>query len=129
MRERGFVERLNESHESHMKRLSDTHREKVALLDRQFLQQKQQLMRAREAALWEMEERQLHKRGTSLPRPHQMSRQVRDELKHFLLAELLKCAFRILDPVQVVTSSGKGGGSQLWEDMKVSKLLGVPDLN
>merc|ERR1719394_1187452 len=55
LRERGFVERLNESHESHMKRLSDTHREKVALLDRQFLQQKQQLMRAREAALWEME--------------------------------------------------------------------------
>ena len=53
------MERLNESHESHMKRLSDTHREKVALLDRQFLQQKQQLMRAREAALWEMEERQL----------------------------------------------------------------------
>merc|ERR1719273_1763530 len=46
LRERGFVERLNESHESHMKRLSDTHREKVALLDRQFLQQKQQLMRA-----------------------------------------------------------------------------------
>ena len=44
LRERGFVERLNESHESHMKRLSDTHREKVALLDRQFLQQKQQLM-------------------------------------------------------------------------------------
>ena len=69
LRERGFVERLNESHESHMKRLSDTHREKVALLDRQFLQQKQQLMRAREAALWEMEERQLHERGTSLPRP------------------------------------------------------------
>merc|ERR1719361_2744283 len=34
LRERGFVERLNESHESHMKRLSDTHREKVALLDR-----------------------------------------------------------------------------------------------
>ena len=76
-----------------------------------------------------MEERQLHKRGTSLPRPHQMSRQVRDELKHFLLAELLKCAFRILDPVQVVKSPGKGGGSQLLEDMKVSKLLGVPDLN
>ena len=72
MRERGFVERLNESHESHMKRLSDTHREKVALLDRQFLQQKQQLMRAREAALWEMEERQLHER-------HQLAkRQLKD---------------------------------------------------
>ena len=61
--------------------------------------------------------------------PHQISHQVRDELKHLLLAELLKCAFRILDPVQVVKSPGKGGGSQLWEDMKVPKLLGVPDLN
>jgi len=71
-RERGFVERLNESHESHMKRLSDTHREKIALLDRQFLQQKQQLMRAREAALWEMEERHLHER-------HQLAkRQLKD---------------------------------------------------
>merc|ERR1719394_59641 len=71
-RERCFVERLNETHENHMKRLSDTHREKVALLDRQFLQQKQQLMRAREAALWEMEERQLHER-------HQLAkRQLKD---------------------------------------------------
>ena len=31
-RERGFVERLNETHENHMKRLTDTHREKIALL-------------------------------------------------------------------------------------------------
>jgi len=71
-RERCFVERLNETHENHMKRLGDTHREKIALLDRQFLQQKQQLMRAREAALWEMEERQLHER-------HQLAkRQLKD---------------------------------------------------
>ena len=92
-RERCFVERLNETHENHMKRLADTHREKIALLgeimiltdkllflccsnccclDRQFLQQKQQLMRAREAALWEMEERQLHER-------HQLAkRQLKD---------------------------------------------------
>merc|ERR1719342_61262 len=71
-REKSFVERLSESHESHMKRLSDTHREKIALLDRQFLQQKQQLMRAREAALWEMEERQLHER------PQLAKRQLKD---------------------------------------------------
>merc|ERR1712227_776069 len=71
-REKSFVDRLNESHESHMKRLNDTHKEKMALLDRQFLQQKQQLMRAREAALWEMEERQLHER-------HQLAkRQLKD---------------------------------------------------
>ena len=31
-RERCFQERLHESHETHMKRLSDTHREKIALL-------------------------------------------------------------------------------------------------
>ena len=49
-RERGFVERLNESHETAMKRLADSHRERIALLDRQFLQQKQQLMRAREVS-------------------------------------------------------------------------------
>jgi len=42
------------------------------LLDRQFLQQKQQLLRAREAAIWEMEERQLHER-------HQLAkRQLKD---------------------------------------------------
>lgn len=64
--------KLNDSHKSALCRLSDTHREKIALLDRQFLQQKQQLMRAREAAVWEMEERQLHER-------HQLAkRQLKD---------------------------------------------------
>jgi hypothetical protein len=36
--------KLNDSHESSLRRLNDTHREKIALLDRQFLQQKQQLV-------------------------------------------------------------------------------------
>ena len=51
-REQLFLAKLNDTHEASLKRLSDTHREKIALLDRQFLQQKQQLMRAREAAIW-----------------------------------------------------------------------------
>ena len=51
---------MSDTHENQLRRLSDSHREKIALLDRQFLQQKQQLMRQREAAIWEMEERQLH---------------------------------------------------------------------
>lgn len=64
--------KLNDSHETSLRRLSDTHKEKIALLDRQFLQQKQQLMRAREAAIWEMEERQLHEK-------HQLAkRQLKD---------------------------------------------------
>ena len=64
--------KLNDTLESSLRRLNDTHREKIALLDRQFLQQKQQCMRAREAAIWEMEERQLHER-------HQLAkRQLKD---------------------------------------------------
>ncbi|XP_030752127.1 serine/threonine-protein kinase 10 isoform X2 [Sitophilus oryzae] len=71
-RERTFLERLNENHESSLRRLSDSHREKLALMERQFLQQKQQLTRTREAALWEIEERHIHEK-------HQlMKRQIKD---------------------------------------------------
>ncbi|CAL1268100.1 unnamed protein product [Larinioides sclopetarius] len=71
-RERQFIERLNENHDMQMKRLADTHKEKIALLERQFLQQKQQLLRAREAAIWELEERHLHEK-------HQLAkRQLKD---------------------------------------------------
>lgn len=71
-RERAFLERLNENHDLQIKRLSDSHREKIALLERQFLQQKQQLLRAREAAIWELEERHLHEK-------HQLAkRQLKD---------------------------------------------------
>ena len=51
-REQLFVTKLNDTHETSLKRLSDTHKEKIALLDRQFLQQKQQLLRAREVNLF-----------------------------------------------------------------------------
>lgn len=54
-RECDFIRTLNDSHDMSMKRLSESHREKIALLERQFLQQKQQLLRAREAAIWEAE--------------------------------------------------------------------------
>lgn len=67
-REKLFLEKLNESHEMSLRRLSDSHREKIALMERQFLQQKQQLMRAREAAIWELEERQIHERQQLLKR-------------------------------------------------------------
>lgn len=71
-KERAFLEKLNDNHETSLKRLTDSHREKIALLERQFLAQKQQLMRAREAAIWELEERQMHEK-------HQLSkRQLKD---------------------------------------------------
>ncbi|XP_031349016.1 serine/threonine-protein kinase 10 isoform X4 [Photinus pyralis] len=61
-REKSFLEQLNDNHESSLHRLSDSHREKIALMERQFLQQKQQLTRTREAALWEIEEKQIHEK-------------------------------------------------------------------
>ncbi|XP_074114378.1 sterile20-like kinase isoform X2 [Cotesia typhae] len=61
-REKIYVEKLHENHDSTLRRLSDSHREKIALMERQFLQQKQQLMRARESAIWELEERQIHEK-------------------------------------------------------------------
>lgn len=67
-REKLFLEKLNESHEMSLRRLSDGYREKIALMERQFLQQKQQLMRAREAAIWEQEERQIHEKQQLLKR-------------------------------------------------------------
>ncbi|XP_054013062.1 serine/threonine-protein kinase 10 isoform X2 [Hylaeus anthracinus] len=61
-KEKLFLDGLNESHEVALRRLSDSHREKIALMERQFLQQKQQLMRGREAAIWEQEERHIHEK-------------------------------------------------------------------
>lgn len=61
-RERQFMENQQERMEKHMKSIADSHRSKVALLESQFLQQKQQLLRAREAAIWELEKQQLHEK-------------------------------------------------------------------
>ena len=86
MQEQNFLSQLNDSHETSLRRLDDTHKQKIALLDRQFLQQKQQLMRAREAAIWEMEERQLHEK-------HQLAkRQLKDMFflqRHQMLVRLV----------------------------------------
>lgn len=43
LQEKLFLEKLNENHESSLRRQSDSHREKIALMERQFLQQKQQV--------------------------------------------------------------------------------------
>jgi STE20-like kinase len=61
-KERMFREKQDESFAQALKRLQFSHREKIALLERQFLQQKQQLERSKETALWELEERQMQER-------------------------------------------------------------------
>ncbi|XP_045189184.2 serine/threonine-protein kinase 10-like isoform X2 [Mercenaria mercenaria] len=60
--ERCFLENQQERMDKHMKQLTETHRQKIAMLESQFLQQKQQLLRAREAAIWELEKQQLHEK-------------------------------------------------------------------
>ncbi|XP_045782015.1 serine/threonine-protein kinase 10 isoform X3 [Maniola jurtina] len=72
-RERAFVASLADAGDAILRRVHDKHRERQALADRQYLQQRHQIMRTREAALWELEEKQIHER-------HQLAkRQLKDE--------------------------------------------------
>ncbi|XP_033234903.1 serine/threonine-protein kinase 10 isoform X2 [Drosophila pseudoobscura] len=66
-KERAFLDSLKERHELLLRRLSEKHRDHLATINRNFLQQKQNAMRTREALLWELEEKQLHER-------HQLSK-------------------------------------------------------
>ncbi|XP_028034413.1 serine/threonine-protein kinase 10 isoform X1 [Bombyx mandarina] len=61
-RERTFVAALADTSDHVLRRLHDAHRQRQALADRQYLQQRHQIMRTREAALWELEEKQIHER-------------------------------------------------------------------
>ncbi|XP_053964757.1 serine/threonine-protein kinase 10 isoform X1 [Anastrepha ludens] len=61
-KERAFLDSLKERHELLLRRLSEKHRDHLATINRNFLQQKQNAMRTREALLWELEEKQLHER-------------------------------------------------------------------
>ncbi|KAG9508946.1 Serine/threonine-protein kinase 10, partial [Fragariocoptes setiger] len=59
---RYFIDKLNENHDAILKRQTEVHQEKIALMERKFLLQKQQVFRSREAALWDLEERQMLER-------------------------------------------------------------------
>lgn len=61
-KERLFMENQAERMEKHMRLLADQHRQKIAMMESQCLQQKQQMYRTREASIWEMERTQLQER-------------------------------------------------------------------
>ncbi|RUS73025.1 hypothetical protein EGW08_019211 [Elysia chlorotica] len=61
-KERLFMENQSERMEKHMRLLADQHRQKIAMMEGQCLQQKQQMYRTREASIWEMERTQLQER-------------------------------------------------------------------
>ncbi|GAB0092124.1 serine/threonine-protein kinase 10 [Sergentomyia squamirostris] len=61
-KERAFLASLSENHEIALRRLSEKHRDRLATIDKNYLQQKQTAMRTREAMLWELEEKQIHEK-------------------------------------------------------------------
>uniref|UniRef100_A0A914CWV8 Uncharacterized protein n=1 Tax=Acrobeloides nanus TaxID=290746 RepID=A0A914CWV8_9BILA len=58
-----FVTTLEQNNEVMLARLREKHREKMALVERQILEQKHQLERSMNSALWELEEKQLAERN------------------------------------------------------------------
>ncbi|KAJ6221662.1 hypothetical protein RDWZM_000207 [Blomia tropicalis] len=90
-REKKFNESLLKNFDTTITRLNQSHREKLAHLERQFLQQKQQLMRGKEAAIWELEERHIYDKNNLLKKQlndsfflqrHQMLVRHEKELEH-----------------------------------------------
>uniref|UniRef100_A0A6B2EJ04 Putative ste20-like serine/threonine-protein kinase n=1 Tax=Phlebotomus kandelakii TaxID=1109342 RepID=A0A6B2EJ04_9DIPT len=61
-KERAFLASLSDNHEVALRRLSEKHRDRLATIDKNYLQQKQTAMRTREAMLWELEEKQIHEK-------------------------------------------------------------------
>ncbi|KAK0396487.1 hypothetical protein QR680_001736 [Steinernema hermaphroditum] len=57
-----FTEELEQTHNIMLKRLRQNHVERMAMMERQFLEQKHQLERSRESADWELEERRIIER-------------------------------------------------------------------
>ncbi|CAL8077586.1 unnamed protein product [Orchesella dallaii] len=61
-RERQFLEKLNESHDSRMKRENEIHRSRIASMERQFLEEKHERIRRHNKALWDLEDSYLKER-------------------------------------------------------------------
>uniref|UniRef100_A0A0K0FCR1 Protein kinase domain-containing protein n=1 Tax=Strongyloides venezuelensis TaxID=75913 RepID=A0A0K0FCR1_STRVS len=61
-RELRFLSEMDNNHKASIARLQTKHKEKNALMEKQFLEQRHDLIRSRENALWELMERQLEER-------------------------------------------------------------------
>lgn len=59
---RAFIDQLNAAHDAALKQKTEQYQERLAALERQFLLNKQQILRTREAALWELEEKHMLER-------------------------------------------------------------------
>lgn len=59
---KAFIDQLNEKHDATLKKTTMMHQEKIAVMERNFLLNKQQILRTREAAMWDLEERHMLER-------------------------------------------------------------------
>lgn len=59
---RAFIDQLNAAHDATLKQKTEQYQERLAAMERQFLLNKQQILRTREAALWELEEKHMLER-------------------------------------------------------------------
>ncbi|CAG7838593.1 unnamed protein product [Allacma fusca] len=61
-REKQFLDKLNENHDSCMKRQNETHRSRIAAMESQYLQQRHERIRRHNKQLWELEETHMRER-------------------------------------------------------------------
>lgn len=59
---RAFIDQLNTAHDAALKQNTQQYQERLAAMERKFLSDKQQLLRTREAAIWELEEKHMLER-------------------------------------------------------------------
>lgn len=59
---RAFIDQLNAAHDAALKQKTEQYQERLAAMERQFLLNKQQQLRTREAAIWDLEEKHMLER-------------------------------------------------------------------
>lgn len=59
---RAFIDQLNAAHDAALKQKTEQYQERLSAMERQFLLNKQQILRSREAAIWELEEKHMLER-------------------------------------------------------------------
>lgn len=62
MREKQFVESQQQTLDNQLKTIENYHKQRIQMLERQFLVEKQNLMKTKEQALWEIDEQELRSR-------------------------------------------------------------------
>ncbi|KAJ8248154.1 hypothetical protein GJAV_G00238910 [Gymnothorax javanicus] len=102
--EQEFLQKQQQELDSALKKIIQQHKHELATIERDCLNNKQQLLRAREAAMWELEERHLQEK-------HQMLKQQLKDQYFMQRHQLLKRHEKEMEQMQ-------GYNQRLQEDLK-----------